>query len=95
LQFQKGPRRGSISLRNGIGTNLDAAHHALKADPEDSAAAYHLIVCLRKEGDTRELPQLMKKLAEISTAERERTATINRYKLVEEAASSASSPHSD
>jgi tetratricopeptide (TPR) repeat protein len=74
---------------------IDASRHALKADPEDSAAVYHLIVCLRKEGDTRELPQLVKKMAEMSTAARERTATVNRYKLVEEAAHSASSTHPD
>ena len=74
---------------------IDASRHALKADPEDSAAVYHLIVCLRKEGDTRELPQLVKKMAEMSTAARERTASVNRYKLVEEAAHSASSTHSN
>lgn len=72
---------------------IDASRHALKADPEDSTAIYHLIVGLRKEGDTRELPQLVKKMAEMSTAARERTAAVNRYKLVEEAAQSASSNH--
>jgi tetratricopeptide (TPR) repeat protein len=74
---------------------IDASRQALKADPEDSAAIYHLIVCMRKEGDTGELPQLVKKMAEMSTAARERTAAVNRYKLVEEAAHSASSTHSD
>jgi tetratricopeptide (TPR) repeat protein len=74
---------------------VDVARLALKADPEDSAAVYHLIVCLRKEGDKRELAQLVKKLAEISTKERERTTAVNRYKLVEEAARSAPSTHSD
>lgn len=72
---------------------IDASRKALTADPEDSSAVYHLIVCLRKEGDTRELPQLVKKMAEMSTAARERTASVNRYKLVEEAAQSASSTH--
>ena len=74
---------------------IDASRRALKADPEDSAAAYHLIVCLSKEGDKKELPQLVKKLAEMSTAARERTAALNRYKLVEESTNSASSTHSD
>ena len=72
---------------------IDASRKALTADPEDSSAVYHLIVCLRKEGDTRELPQLVKKMAEMSTAATERTASVNRYKLVEEAAQSASSTH--
>jgi tetratricopeptide (TPR) repeat protein len=85
-----------LYLRAGqISQAVDAARLALKADPEDSAAVYHLIVCLRKEGDKRELPQLVKKLAEISTKERDRTTAVNRYKLVEEAASSAPSTNSD
>jgi tetratricopeptide (TPR) repeat protein len=73
---------------------IDASRQALKADPEDSAAVYHLIVCLRKEGDTREIPQLVKKMADMSAAARERTAALNRYKLVEDATDSASSTHS-
>jgi len=72
-----------------------ASRLALKADPNDSAAVYHLIVCSRKEGDTRELAQLVEKLAEMSKAAREQTAAVNRYKLVEETAHSASSTHSD
>ena len=82
-----------LYLRAGlISEAVDAARLALKADPEDSSAVYHLIVCLRKEGDKREL---VKKLAEISTRGRERTTAVNRYKLVEEAASSAPSTKSD
>lgn len=73
----------------------DATRLALKADPEDSTAVYHLIVYLRKEDDNKELPQLVKKLAEMSTAARERTAAVNRYKLAEKEAHSASSGHSN
>jgi hypothetical protein len=57
-------------------------------------AVYHLVVCLRKQGDKTELSQFVKKLAEMTAAARERTAAVNRYKLVEEEADTVPSNHS-
>lgn len=85
-----------VYLRSGQTSEAAAASRlALKTDPNDSAAVYHLIVCLRKQGEKRELPQLVKKLAAMTALERERTAALNRYKLVEEEAGLTSStrPH--
>jgi len=85
-----------LYLRSGRTSQAVAASRlALKADPNDSTAVYHLIACLRKEGDSRELPQLVKKLAEMTAAARERDAATNRYKLVEEEVGATSPAHSN
>jgi tetratricopeptide (TPR) repeat protein len=60
------------------------ARLALKSDPNDQPALYHLIVCLRKKGDRAELPQLVQRLAEASARLREEEGALNRFKLVEE-----------
>jgi tetratricopeptide (TPR) repeat protein len=60
---------------------------ALKSDPNDQSALYHLIVCLRKKkGDLSELPQLVQRLAEATARLREQEGALNRFKLVEEKA---------
>jgi len=57
---------------------------ALKSDPNDQSALYHLIVCLRKKGDLTELPQLVQRLAEATAGLRQQEEARNRFKLVEE-----------
>jgi len=85
-----------LYLRSGRTSQAVAASRlALKADASDSTAVYHLIACLRKQGGSRELPQLVKKLAEMTAAARERDAATNRYKLVEEEAGATSPAHSN
>jgi tetratricopeptide (TPR) repeat protein len=61
------------------------ARLALKSDPNDQSALYHLIVCLRKKkGDLSEMPQLVQRLAEATARLREQEGALNRFKLVEE-----------
>jgi len=85
-----------LYLRSGMTSKAAAASRlALKADAGDSTAVYHLIACLRKQGDSKELPQLVKKLAAMTAAARERDAATNRYKLVEEEAGANSPTHSN
>jgi tetratricopeptide (TPR) repeat protein len=57
---------------------------ALKSDPKNQAALYRLIQALRKTGQTSDIPDLLKRLAQLredaTREERERY----RYKLIEE-----------
>ncbi len=74
-----------LYLRSGEARLAEAtARLALKSDPNDQAAIYHLIVCLRGKGDQTELPQLVQKLAEVTAGLREQEKALNRFKLVEE-----------
>jgi tetratricopeptide (TPR) repeat protein len=61
---------------------------ALKSDPKDQTALYHLIQALRKTGDQQELPDLLKRLAELRAESTKQEREHNRYKLVEAGASS-------
>ena len=56
---------------------------ALKYDPKDQTALYHLIQALRKTGDKQELPDLLKRLAELRAESTKEELEHNRYKLVE------------
>ena len=58
---------------------------ALRYDPKDQVALYHLIVGLRKTGHKAELPDLLKRLAELRQEVTKEEAEHNRYKLVEQA----------
>ncbi len=74
-----------LYLRSGETVRAEAtARLALKSDPNDQSALYHLIVCLRGKGDQTELPQLVQKLAEVTAGLREQEKAQNRFKLVEE-----------
>lgn len=67
------------------------ARLALASDGDDQTALYNLIVCLRKRGDHTELPQLVRRLAEITAKVREQEKARSRFKLVEEQAAKDSS----
>jgi tetratricopeptide (TPR) repeat protein len=56
---------------------------ALISDPKDQTALYHLIQALRKSGETAEIPQLLKRLAELRAESSKEESEHNRYKLVE------------
>ena len=74
-----------LYLRSGqTGLAERISRQALKSDPNDQSALYHLIVCLRKKGDRAELPQLVQRLAEVSAGLQEQERARNRFKLVEE-----------
>jgi len=62
---------------------IDESRKALHTDPKDQTALYHLIQALRKSGRTQEVPDLLKKLAELRSQATKEEALHNRYKLVE------------
>jgi tetratricopeptide (TPR) repeat protein len=55
---------------------------ALRSDPKDQTALYHLIVALRKTDRKTEVPELLKRLAEARQDAAKEEAEQNRYKLV-------------
>lgn len=59
------------------------AREALRLMPSDQIALYHLIQTLRKSGDNQELPDLIKRLAQVRSDAREKEAEQNRYKIFE------------
>jgi tetratricopeptide (TPR) repeat protein len=61
----------------------------LISDPKDQTALYHLIQALRKSGETSEIPDLLKRLAELRAQSSREESERNRYKLVERSASGA------
>jgi tetratricopeptide (TPR) repeat protein len=62
---------------------IDHSRRALSIDPKDQAAVYHLIQALRKTGDKTELPDLLKRLAELRQEATKKEEQRNRYKLIE------------
>ncbi len=56
---------------------------ALISDPKDQTALYHLIQALRKSGETAEIPQLLRRLADLRAQSTREESQHNRYKLVE------------
>ena len=63
---------------------IQQSREALKSDPKDQTALYHLIQALRKSGRKDDLPELLKRLAELRMESTREEAEHNRYKLVEE-----------
>lgn len=68
---------------------IEQSRKALNSDPKDQTAIYHLIQALRKSGRTEEIPNLLKRLAELRMEGTKEEAEHNRYKLVEEKSSTA------
>jgi len=62
---------------------IEQCREALKADPKDQTALYRLIQALRKTGSTKEIPDLLKRLAELRAESTRAEKQHNRYKLVE------------
>ncbi|MFZ0759612.1 MAG: tetratricopeptide repeat protein [Candidatus Sulfotelmatobacter sp.] len=63
---------------------IEQSRKALSADPKDQTAVYHLIQALRKSGQMGDIPDLLKRLAELRMEGTKEDAERNRYKLVEE-----------
>jgi len=66
---------------------VEQSRKALIIDPKDQTALYHLIQGLRKGGKSKEkdeIPELLKRLADLRLASTKEEAEHNRYKLVEE-----------
>jgi tetratricopeptide (TPR) repeat protein len=63
---------------------VEQCRKALDRDPKDQTALYHLIQGLRKTGDSREIPDLLKRLALLRKQAAHEESERNQYKLVEE-----------
>ena len=62
---------------------IEESRKALRIDPKDQTAVYHLIQALRKTGDKTELQDLLKRLAELRQQATKEEWQRNRYKLIE------------
>jgi tetratricopeptide (TPR) repeat protein len=71
---------------------IEQSRKALNSDPKDQTALYHLIQGLRKSGQKDDLPDLLKRLAELRTESARQEGERNRYKLVEEKSPSMEKP---
>jgi tetratricopeptide (TPR) repeat protein len=65
------------------------SRRALVSDPKDQTALYHLIQALRRSGRTEDVPNLLKRLADLRMEGTKEEAIHNRYKLVEEKSQTA------
>jgi tetratricopeptide (TPR) repeat protein len=65
------------------------SRRALVSDPKDQTALYHLIQGLRRSGQTGDIPNLLKRLADLRMEGTKEEAIHNRYKLVEEKSAAA------
>jgi tetratricopeptide (TPR) repeat protein len=63
---------------------VEQCRKALAQDPKDQTALYHLIQALRKSGDKAEIPDLLKRLAELRKQTTHEESQRNQYKLVED-----------
>jgi tetratricopeptide (TPR) repeat protein len=68
---------------------VDVSREALRQDPDDQVALYHLIVGLRKTGHKDELPGLLQRLAEARQKATLEEGEHNRYKLIEQSDTAA------
>ena len=71
----------------------DECRRALTNDPRDQTAVYHLIQALRKTGQKAEIPDLLKRLAELRAASTKQEQEHNRYKIVEDEPSRQQAAH--
>jgi tetratricopeptide (TPR) repeat protein len=82
-----GPARGVLAklyLQAGqYPEAITQCKKALEIDPKDQAALYHLIQALRKSGKTNEIPDLLKRLAQLRQDATKEEREQYRYKLVE------------
>ena len=63
---------------------VEQCRKALAQDPKDQTALYHLIQALRKTGDKAEIPDLLKRLAQLRKQTAHEESQRYQYKLVEE-----------
>jgi tetratricopeptide (TPR) repeat protein len=63
---------------------VEQCRAALKSDPKDQTALYRLIQALRKTGQNGEIPDLLKRLAQLREQATKEERERYRYKLIEE-----------
>ncbi len=64
--------------------SIEQCRKALEINPKNQAALYHLIQALRKTGDKKELPELLKRFAQLREKSTHDENERYRYKLVED-----------
>src|SRR5262249_4554244 len=88
LQPSLGAARGVLAkLYMRVGRYPEAVEEcraALKSDPKDQTALYRLIQALRKTGQQAEIPELLKRLAQLREEATREERERYRYKLIEE-----------
>lgn len=62
---------------------IKQCREALDDDPKNQTAVYHMILALRKTGKTDEVPELLKRLAQLREEATQQQRRRNRYELVE------------
>jgi tetratricopeptide (TPR) repeat protein len=65
---------------------VEQCREALKSDPKDQTALYRLIQALRKTGQQGEIPDLLKRLAQLREQATQEERERYRYKLIEDPA---------
>ncbi len=87
LQPTLAPARGVLAklyLRAGrYPEAVEQCRKALESDPTDQTVVYHLIQALRKTGNTKEVPDLLKRLATLREQALQKDKERYRYKLVD------------
>ncbi|HSB75789.1 MAG TPA: tetratricopeptide repeat protein, partial [Terriglobales bacterium] len=63
---------------------IEQCRKTLQLNPQDQTAVYHLIVALRKTGQTAQIPPLLKRLALLREQAAKEQNQRYRYKLVED-----------
>ena len=84
--------RNSTCRRDRTTAAIVQSRKALDSDPKDQTALYHLIQALRKSGRTKDIPELLKRLADLRIEGTKEEAEHNRYKLVEDKSPSMEKP---
>jgi tetratricopeptide (TPR) repeat protein len=77
---------GGLYLKSGqLTLAIEQCHAALRGNPSDQEAIYHLIQALRQsgKGSKTEMADLVKRLADLRRESREQEASSNKYKLYE------------
>jgi len=75
---------GGLYLKTGdLQATVEECRLALRDDPSNQVAMYHLIQALRREGQTAEIPELLRRLAVEREAARKKEESEGNYKLVE------------
>lgn len=65
---------------------IEQCRLALKTDPENQSAYYHLIMASRTEGNKAEIQELVKRLSDLQQEARKQENSRKRYKLIEQQA---------
>jgi tetratricopeptide (TPR) repeat protein len=74
-----------LDLQDGLYPEaIEQCRKALAQDPKDQTALYHLIQGLRKTGNTAEIPDLLKQLAQLRKQTAHEESQRYQYKIVEE-----------